>query len=175
MARIPRIAESEHPELTDLIAAVRGQRGRVSDLYATLLNSPDVAAGWLKFFTAVRQKAKLPARYRELVILRIALVNRAPYEFKAHRHHGAAAGLSEQQLDGLTEWRTPGLFDERDRAVLEYCDTMTTKIEVPEATFQGVRGLFDDRELVELTATIAGYNLVSRFLVALQVGQPGTA
>jgi alkylhydroperoxidase family enzyme len=37
--------------------------------------------------------------------------------------------------------------------------------------FAQVRRQFDDRELVELTATVAGYNLVSRFLVAMQIDQ----
>jgi alkylhydroperoxidase family enzyme len=32
------------------------------------------------------------------------------------------------------------------------------------------RKRLDDRQLTELTATIAAYNLVSRFLIALQVG-----
>ncbi len=172
MTRIAKIDEAKHPELGDIVAEVRGLRGRVSDLYGTLLNSPDVTAGWLKFFTAVRRKAKLPARYRELVILRVALLNHAPYEFKAHRHHGLEAGLSEAQLEALADWRASRLFDEAERAVLDYCDTMTRDIEVPDPVFERVRVLFDDRELVELTATIAGYNLVSRFLVALKIGQP---
>jgi alkylhydroperoxidase family enzyme len=53
--------------------------------------------------------------------------------------------------------------------VLAYTDVMTRGIRVPDAIFAGVRRHFDDRETVELTATIAGYNLVSRFLVAMQL------
>jgi alkylhydroperoxidase family enzyme len=46
---------------------------------------------------------------------------------------------------------------------------MTRGIRVPDPIFTEVRRHFDDREVVELTATIAGYNLVSRFLVAMQI------
>jgi alkylhydroperoxidase family enzyme len=53
--------------------------------------------------------------------------------------------------------------------VLAYTDCMTRGISVPDAVFAEVRRCFDDREIVELTATIAGYNLVSRFLVAMQL------
>ena len=56
-----------------------------------------------------------------------------------------------------------------DRAVIDYTDAMTRSIEVPEGVFAAVRRHFAERETVELTATIAAYNLVSRFLEAVQV------
>ncbi len=40
-----------------------------------------LAEGWLTFFTAVRQRTELPGRYRELAILRVAMLNDAEYEF----------------------------------------------------------------------------------------------
>jgi AhpD family alkylhydroperoxidase len=172
MARIPLVEEQQHPELSALIAEVKGKRGRLSHLYATLLNSPPIAGGWLNFLTAVRREGRLPAVYRELVILRVALLNRAPYEFNAHRSHALDAGISEAQIDGLDDWKNSKLFDAAQHAVLAYTDVMTREIEVPDATFAAVRRVFDNRELVELTATIAAYNMVSRFLVALQIGKP---
>ena len=57
-----------------------------------------------------------------------------------------------------------------ERAVLAYTDTMTQEIQVPNELFAEVQKHFDAQDLVELTATIAGYNLVSRFLEAMQVG-----
>jgi len=55
--------------------------------------------------------------------------------------------------------------------VLEYTDAMTTKVEVPQELFDRVRAKFTERELVEITTTIGCYNTVSRFLVALDVGE----
>ena len=46
---------------------------------------------------------------------------------------------------------------------------MTKHVRVPQALFEAVRKQFNERELVELTATIGGYNLVSRFLEAMQI------
>jgi len=53
--------------------------------------------------------------------------------------------------------------------VLEYAEVMTRSIQVPDEVFAAVARHFDARQTVELTATIAGYNLVSRFLEALKV------
>ena len=61
------------------------------------------------------------------------------------------------------------LFDAAERAVLAYTDTMTKQVQVPDELFAEVQKHFDTQDLVELTATIAGYNLVSRFLEAMQV------
>ena len=46
---------------------------------------------------------------------------------------------------------------------------MTLQVQVPQSQFDAVRRHFSDRELVELTATVASYNMVSRFLEALQI------
>lgn len=64
-----------------------------------------------------------------------------------------------------------GGLDERQWAVLCLADEMTRNVEVADETFAVVRGLFAEREVVEIVATVACYNCVSRFLVALDVGE----
>lgn len=172
MARIPKIEEQDHPELQALVGEIKGSRGRLSSLYATLLQSPPIAAGWLHFLTAVRREGILEGRYRELVILRVALLNHAPYEFNAHRSHAVDAGISEAQINTLAQWEQSEDFSETERVVLAYADAMTRTVEVDDAVYTAVRKVFNDREVVELTATVAAYNLVSRFLVALEIGKP---
>lgn len=56
-------------------------------------------------------------------------------------------------------------------AVLAYTDAMTLDVQVPDAVFAELRNMFSEREIVEITATISAYNCVSRFLVALDVGE----
>lgn len=170
MVRVPLIDEKTHPELAPLVSTIKSERGgKLLHLYRALLNSPPVAEGWLKLFTAIRQKTRLGGRYRELAILRVALLNGADYEYRAHLPFALQEGLSQEQIDAIPGWQMSERFDERERAVLAYTDTMTREIRVPDAIFEDVRRQFDDRETVELTATIAGYNLVSRFLVATQL------
>ena len=64
-----------------------------------------------------------------------------------------------------------GGLSEKEWAVLVYVDAMTRDVNVEDATFEEVRKWFSETESVELTATVAGYNCVSRFLVALNVGE----
>ena len=174
MARVPLHDETTRPDDAPLIGRIRAERGKLLNLYRTLLNAPPIAEGWLKLFTAIRQQSTLDARYRELSILRVAVINGAPYEFKAHVPHGLKGGLSQAQIDSLDAWAVSDLFDARERAVLAYTDSMTRDIRVPEAIIRSLKVFLGDRELVELTATIGGYNLVSRFLEAMQVDHETT-
>lgn len=168
MARIP-YADESNPEIAELAAQVRKERGRMSNLYRLLLNSPPVAQGWLSLLTAVRQQCTLPARYRELTILRVAIVNGADYEYQSHVPIGLKAGLTQAQIDALPDWKRSDAFDDADRAVLAYTDSMTKEIHVSDQVFDPLRQYFDARELTELTVTIASYNLVSRFLEAVRI------
>lgn len=64
-----------------------------------------------------------------------------------------------------------GALDAKEWATLRYADAMTRDVEVPQALFDEVKALFSEQEVVEITATVASYNLVSRFLVALDIGE----
>jgi AhpD family alkylhydroperoxidase len=173
MARISYGYEKE-PEIGALAEQIRKERGgRVLNLYKMLLNSPPVAEGWLNLLTAIRQKAELSGKYRELTILRIAVLNRADYEYKAHVPFALKEGVTQKQIDALPNWTISDAFDATERGVLAYTDAMTRDIEVPDAVFNSIKGAFTPREMTELTATIAAYNLVSRFLVALEVDHEG--
>ena len=101
--------------------------------------------------------------------MRVAALNGASYEADQHVPYALKEGVSQAQLDALSTWEGSDLFDDRERAVLAYTDAMTRAVQVPDPVFAAVRAAFDDRMLVELTATVAAYNMVSRFLEALQV------
>ncbi len=162
------VAPGTRPELAELEARIRGARGRVSPLYQVLLNSPRLAAGWEHLFTVIRQQTSVPARLRELVILRIAVLNGADYEFEAHVPHALQAGMTQDAIDRMRKDAVQA-FDGVEKLVLRYTDAMTRDLKVPDALFDDLSRQFDDTTLVELTATIAGYNMVSRFLIALRI------
>jgi len=170
MARVGYVDDTTHPETAALAQRIRAERGgKLLNLYKMLLNSPPLAEGWLKLFTAIRQQGILSGRYRELAILRVAVLNDAPYEFDAHVPFALKEGTTEAQIAALRQPVIGGDFDPVERAVLAYTDAMTREIRVSDALFDSLRPHFSDRELVELTATVASYNLVSRFLEAIQI------
>lgn len=168
MARIP-YADLTNPEAKPIVDRIVAERGSVLHLYQMLLNSPPIASGWLNYLTAVRQQSTLPGALRELVIMRVAVINGAPYEAEQHAPIALKEGITQAQLDDLNQWETSTQFDATQRAALAYCDAMTKNVQVPAEVFAAVRAQFSNRLLVELTATVGAYNMVSRFLEALDI------
>lgn len=168
MARLP-YADLDHPSIKPLVEQIEAERGSVLILYQMLLQSPAVAKGWLSHLTGIRHHSSLPGDLRELVIMRVALLNRAPYEADQHAPIALKEGMTQAQLDALDDWTASDLFSTRERAVLAYTDAMTLDVQVPDPVFADVKQHFSDQHMVELTATIASYNMVSRFLEALQI------
>ena len=171
--RIQPVAPGTKPELADIEAGILAERGRVSLLYQVLLNSPPLAQGWEQLLTAVRNRSSVPADLREMVILRVAVLNRAPYEFEAHVPHALKAGMSQEKLDALHDaegLQTNEAFNRQERDVLALTDSMTRDIEVPDKVFDAVKTHFSDQQLTDLVATVAAYNMVSRFLTAFKIG-----
>lgn len=171
--RVPVVTPGTRPEIADLEARIKKERGgKISLLYQVLLNSPPIASGWEQMLSAVRNQSSIPGDLRELAILRVAVLNRADYEFEAHVPHALNAGLSEQAIETL---RTASalvdarLFTESQRLVIELTDKMTREVTVPDELMERVNVQFNAQEVVELVATIAAYNMVSRFLVALAI------
>ena len=165
----------EDPGPPALVDALRVRRpgGKLLNLDRMLLNSPAFAQGWNAMFAAIRGDLSLPPRLRELAILSIAVLNRADYEWIQHEKEFLAVGGRADQLSAIRGPRTAladvRRFDEAERATLALTYEMTRDIVVTEATMRRVRALLPNQQVVELVGTIAGYNMVSRFLVATGV------
>lgn len=133
---------------------------------------------------AIRTSTTLSESLKESAISRVAILNRAWYEFEHHAPLLLKAG--GMPLSGLkyiltspssTKTHAPHKvdvesgIDEQHALVLEYTDHMTLDCEVPQEVFDRLRKVFSEREVVEITATVGTYNCVSRFLVALDVSE----
>src|SRR6478672_9352185 len=120
MARVPLLGE-ENAALGPFIARVKAERGKLINLYRVLMNSLPVAEGWLDFNTAVRFRTKLDAALRELIILRVSILNGAEYQAQIHgASHALKAGISKEQVAALAEWKASTLFTDAQRAALAW-------------------------------------------------------
>jgi 4-carboxymuconolactone decarboxylase len=167
--RVPLVQPGTRPELAEIEGRILAERGRVSLLYQVLLNSGPIASGWERMLTAVRNQTSVPADLRELMILRVAVLNGANFEFDAHIPHAERAGVSAEKIAAVREQKLRAVFAPLEQLVLELSDAMTRDIVVPDALFERLRTHFNDTEIVEVVATVAAYNMVSRLLVALNV------
>lgn len=167
--RVPLVQPGTRHELAAIEERIQAERGRISVLYQALLHSAPIAEGWEAMLTAVRNRTQVSPGLRELIILRVAVLNRADYEFSAHVPHALQAGLDEAQIAAVRQEGIASLFSEEERLVLELTDSMTRDIHVPAPLFDAVLQRFGNTVTVEIAATVAAYNMVSRFLLALGI------
>lgn len=156
-------------EVADLIRERRD--GTLRPLDMILLHSPPLASGWNSLLGAVRQSSVLPGDVRELVILRVAALNGATYEWDAHAPIGAAHGLTQEHFEHLRSGVGPSPLNEQQQVAFDYATELTQSCRVADPLFAEARRVFGDTGVVDLTVTVGAYNMVSRFLTALDVGE----
>lgn len=168
MARLP-YADLSDPDKQHIIKRVVAERGSVLHLYHMLLHSLPLTEGWLALLTAIRQKLSVDGAIREMVIIRVSLLNGVAYEEEQHRPIAVSEGMSEAKVSALASWEVSDLFNETERAILALTDEMTRNVQVRKETFENVRHRFGEAGTVELVATIAAYNMVSRVIEAFEI------
>lgn len=178
--RIPYVSDpppTPTPEVAAIVERVKARRGPrgLIPLDLALLHAPQIADGWNAFLGAVRTKTSLPDDLREIAICRVALINEAWFEWDAHKPILAASkGFGPEALK-VVEQKNPtsqGALTTKQWVTLRYADAMTKNVKVEESLFDELKAQgFSEQEIVEITTTTAAYNCVSRFLVALDVGE----
>jgi AhpD family alkylhydroperoxidase len=175
MSRVPYVSGERTENESELVGLIRARRGgTLLNLDRMLLNSPSFAQGWNAHLGAIRRELSLDPRLRELAVCAVAVLNDADYELEQHAPEFLRAGGTAAQVEALARLGTvaeeSAVFDAVERAVLQLTLEMTRNIKVREATFGRIQAVLNDtQKLVELVGVIATYNMVSRFLVALQV------
>jgi alkylhydroperoxidase family enzyme len=177
----PPTANEEESAILERVLARRAPRGLIP-LDLALLHSFPVADGWNTFLGAIRTRTSIADDIRELAICRVAVVNHAWFEWEHHAPLLKNAGLSDEALrlvenvkgDGPTDIELASQLNRAQVAVFKYTDAMTKNVKVPDPVFAELKDCFEEQEVVEITATVAAYNCVSRFLVALDVGEKNT-
>ena len=172
--RIPPWNPDDAPRDPAVVEAVMKRRGgQLMALDRALLWSEPLARGWNAYLGEVRQNLAFDPRLKEIAICTVAKVTGADYEFSHHWPHylkaGGTAALGPAMDDVDAALASPLLTDD-ERLCMRYAIAMTRSVKVPDDLFAKVRDRFGITGVVELTAAIAAYNMVARFLVALQVG-----
>ena len=171
--RIQPWAPELTPRDTELVKAIEARRGgSLLNLDRMLLWSEPLARGWNVYLRALRQEISLSPFARELAICVVARLTGADYEFHHHAPELKKAGATDAQLSALDDpdiAATSSQFDELQRAVIRFAIASTRNVKIPDATFDALKQRLSPTEVVELVAVTATYNMVARFLVALQI------
>jgi alkylhydroperoxidase family enzyme len=161
----PLPVEEWDDELRDLLG------GQPLNIFSTLAHHPKLAKRWLVFGTHVLAKNTLPDRDRELVILRTGWNCRSPYEFGQHVVIGRAAGITDEEIERVTEGPDAAEWSPLEAALLRSADELFADQCVRDDTWAVLAAHYDERQLLDLVFTIGQYALVSMVLNTFRVAR----
>lgn len=163
-----------YPRISPIPPAVN-EPGRLN-IFGTLAHNAGLYKAFLQLGGHLLRDGVLPAREREIVILRVGFRAASEYEFGQHTEIGREAGLTDDEIVGLAESGTGG-WNPMDTALVSMVDELCEDDAVSEETWQQLSDRWSDAELLELLVLAGFYRLVSGVLngvgVALEPGKPG--
>lgn len=163
----PRVAPIHEDNWNEKQVGVFGDQkigGNALNIFRTLANHPDLAKRWMVFANHILFKSELPAREREIAILRIGWLCRSGYEFAQHVLIGRAAGLSDEEIERVKQGPASEAWSDHERLVLEATDELHGDAFISDGTWAGLAKTYSPQQMMDLVFTVGQYNLVSMAL-----------
>ena len=165
--RVPPVEPGTRAELAAIEASIKAQRGDISLLYQVLLNSAPIAEGWEKMLSAVPTGVRCRRTSRDGDPARRGVESRA-LRIRGARPVARKVGVIRGEARRAAR-RQAGAPFTPSKPVLALTDAMTRDVQVPDALSNRARALRYARA-GRARRDVAAYNMVSRFLEALQIG-----
>lgn len=146
-------------------------------LIRTMLRHPGLFARQVDISAELLGKGALAARDRELLVLRVAWLSQAPFEWGEHVHIGKTAGISAEEIERITHGSAAPGWSDHDRALLRAVEELRAEAMISDATWATLAQRYDERQLIELVVVIGQYQTIAYYQNSLRVslheGNPG--
>lgn len=153
----------------------RRKYGAALDSALAWARSPRLFVGVATLYGMIdRKTSPIEPALRSLLTVRVSQINHCPFCVDLNSATLIKRGASPHKIQALDRWRDSPLFDERERAALDYAEAVTYPDRgVDDALMARLKRHFDDDAVVELTGLIAFQNLSSKFNSALGIAPQG--
>jgi 4-carboxymuconolactone decarboxylase len=151
---------------------VAGPRGRVQGPLRALIHSPELAARWSELGEYLRYRISLPAKLKELAIITVGRRWSAQVEWHVHSRAALAAGLGADIVAAIRDGEAPAFADPDEALVYGYTRELQLHGTVSAALHAAAHDRFGLAGVVELTALIGYYTMVSLVLNAHEIPLP---
>ena len=161
-------------EWDDELSPLRTANSTPLNIFGTLAHHPKLMKRWLVFGNHVLAKSTLPARDRELLILRTGWRCRAPYEWAQHVVIARASGVTDDEIRRVIDGPEADGWDPFDAHLVRAVDELHDDACVAEPTYRAIADRYDDQQMLDLVFTVGQYHLVSMALNSFRVARDDT-
>lgn len=173
MARVPFVQrESMTSEGREVWDEIQRSRGGVARNFAALLNNPKAAQSLAGLGGYVRFETPLDPRVKALAILTAAREADGHYVWTVNQRSALEAGLSEDVIRAILEFRAPAGLRPKDGAVVQFVLELLRHHRVSDATFEALRSQVGDAGIIDVLVVVAYYHGLAHCLQALGVELP---
>ena len=168
-ARILPLEPSEFtPAVRDMLDPTRSGRP-VASVYRTFAQHPQLYPPRQHLSEYIRLGSTLTARTREMLILRIGWLCQSEYEWSNHEPGGRRAGMTDDEIRGITKGPDAPVWDRVDAAILRAADELHRDNTISDATWTALGKHYNTQQLMDVVITTVGYRMVSMALNTLGV------
>ena len=146
--------------------------GKLIGPFNPVLWSPKISASFLELQHMEEAHTSLSERLRQVVILSVGSVWKAPYELYAHQAASRKAGFLEKTIQALAAGQTSEELSEEERLVQQFTLQLTAKHRVDDAVFANARSVFGEKGLVDTIMLAGCYMLVCSLLNVFEIPAP---
>jgi glucose dehydrogenase/alkylhydroperoxidase family enzyme len=140
------------------------------NIYKTLAHHPELYSRWSGLGGFLLNGSSLPARHREMLMLRMGWLCQSEYEWSQHaRIATSSAGLTDQEVHRIAEGPNAAGWTDVERTLLRFVDELRYDAMIGDATWHALRKEYSDQQMMEALFTAAQYQLVSMALNSLGV------
>ncbi|MBB3602890.1 alkylhydroperoxidase family enzyme [Mycolicibacterium sp. BK556] len=125
---------------------------------STLVRHPDLTKAYLGFNVYLLFRSTLPARLREVAVLRVAHRRNCAYEWAHHVEMAKAEGLTDADVDAI---RGGGANDELDRLVVKATDELETQSNLTDETWAALGEHLGERQRMDFVFTVGAYGMLA--------------
>jgi 4-carboxymuconolactone decarboxylase len=173
----PRFPQLTMEQLTDAQKSLGEQVMKVSSVglagpYNPMMRSPVLGQRLFDLFHYLRWETSVPTRLNEFAILIIGRQWRSQVEWYAHAPLAQKAGLAPEIIAELKANKRPSNMAEDEAAVYDFVTELTTTKKVSDETYARAKKIFNDQQIVDLTAVAGNYVMVAMMLAMAEESTP---
>lgn len=157
----PRLSPLRDEELTPDQEEVVHPNGTAYalNITRTLARNPQLLRSWTKFASYLMNSSSLPARDREILILRTGFRCNSAYELAQHRVIARQSCLDEKEIDSI--WSDGSALTQFERSLIKAVDELVEEHCISDATWTGLAMHYQDQQLIDTVFTVGNYINVS--------------
>lgn len=157
------------PEVAQMYDALLAQRGVVPNMFKVLAHHPGIAQGVAGFLKPLLSDGALTGWYKELVAVRISILNESEYAIRAHSASAKLKGASAEQIAGVKDF-AQGPYSEKEKSGFRLADRLHRGgRQVDDGFYSELRKEFSEKEIIELFLTAAAFEMFPRFIDGLHI------